>query len=690
MSPYILKRASAGNPDLPTHHILYMIAHQIDHLGLSKKSLKSLITRAKKALTDDKKIEIINELNAQASMIWRKFLNAQIDKPQAGKTAAAEPEVPVLSNYLLAILLFQINAYGLSRSPVKTLMQKARKALQPAARLAITRELNDISEIVYRAFRVKFRDSDEEELQEKMDAAVPDTPVDEATPPAKKRVKKVVEKIVKKQDAKVEDLATVQKAIIETPSASDPSLAMLRERAEVLKVDISDLGRKKKEILKRLELAEAGALPKDVPVIPVEVKSDESLAPEPDKKPTSKAKARDFEKFVARDFSKEKGLLEMERLQKDFDATLAKNLPRGKKFKVELRYSGDYVSVYQPQNLPNGIGEDQAMRIAESALEEMGITRGYTGGGTSREGNFRTFPISKEIISQYGRVSSVDEDLSELPEPRSISDLERAREKLNTALRVMINKYHTKANAESADYRAEIDKVKEWAQSVTDNIMGTTVEQYAKSLVELAERRDRNYTLSLDARSGAWTLKAGGTEIDADWAPFDSVINPKGIGKFDMRTLVPKSKHNYPQGQAVFESEQKVEKVAELAQSAVEGLLGVKDSGLLGYKRGRSWISVSSKMKWTENGKVFLAVRLREVVDLVRKTLKDNGIVVESVGTVMSVEQEGSRPQGINALLEKANSDSKLIQMNGGQPFTRADLFRAEINESPRVWYKKP
>jgi hypothetical protein len=674
----MLRYSTEQNPDLPTHHVLYMIVHQIDHLGLSKKPLKTLMAKAKKALNDEAKIEVINALNGEAATIWRKFLNIQIEKGTGagGKRASAQPTLPVLSNYLLAIILFQINAYGLSRTPVAPLMARARKAKDAATRLAITKEINSISEIVFRAFRAKFSDPEEQVLQEKMEVAVPEVV---ALPPAKKRVKKVVEKIEKKQEAKIEDLAVVQRAIVETP-AQEPTLEVLRERALALKVDISDLGRKKKEILKRLEMAEAGVLPVEVPVVPKEVVEDAALAPEPERRPASK----DISKFISktRDQVMEDFMsFDVRALEKDLNAEIAKRLPGSKKYKVEIRLDGSTLDVFRPpyNEYKGNISEYDVENAANAILGELGATK--NGGGISANRNYSMYKVSPELAKRYGTQGSIEEDLEKLPIPNSPSDLALMLENLKVSIDMVQSKHSMRGYEDYMEWKAPVQR---WVGDVLANVMGTTPEQYTKSFVEYVSALDPNYTLICEAGREAY-FEVKGKAIYIKNPLFEYIYGERPEFVEDLTGFVPRSKLRFPQGKQNYDYVNKIAIAATNATNALNGLLGAEGAW---HRRGVDIptitrdinagdsvaISISVDRLIQDNSEVAVAPRIKEILDMVMKTMTDAGFTINQVRKPEPLGQ-GSRKRGVKKVIDLANSKPAWVSMNGGVQYTHDDVY---------------
>lgn len=693
----MLRYSTEQNPDLPTHHVLYMIVHQIDHLGLSKKPLKTLMAKAKKALTDEAKIEVINALNGEAATIWRKFLNIQIEKGTGtgGKKASAQPTLPVLSNYLLAIILFQINAYGLSRTPVAPLMAKARKAKDAATRLAITKEINSISELVFRAFRAKFSDPEEQVLQEKMEAAVPEVV---ALPPAQKRVKKVVEKIEKKQEAKIEDLAVVQRAIVETP-AQEPTLEVLRERALALKVDISDLGRKKKEILKRLEMAEAGVLPVEVPVVPKEVVEDAALAPEPERRPASK----DISKFISKTREKieeEFISFDVKGLEQYINAEVAKRLPGGKKYKVEVQLDGHTLNVLRPpyNEYKGNISEYDVENAATSVLMELGSSK--NGGGLAGYRAFDVFSLSPEIVKKYGIPGSVEEDLEKLPVPNSPSDLALMKDNLKLGINLIQNKhsmrYHVSPEYEDiTKWKAPVQK---WIGDVLANVMGTDPEQYTKSFVQYVNTLDPDYTLICEAgREAYFEVKGKPVRISTPIFEYVYPVSPSFVG--DLTGFVPKSKLRFPQGKQNYDYVNKIAEAARNASNTLNGLLGEKDAW---YRRGVDIptytndieagdpvpVSISIDRLSDSKSELVVAPRVQELLDAVMKVMTDSGFTIEGVRKPAPLGEE-SRKRGIKALLDTANRTTSWVNKNGGEKYTFDDVYMFDDLAKTRITIKR-
>lgn len=660
---------------LPSHKVLFMVVHQLDYLGLSKKSLKSLLSKTKKALSDDEKVKVINKLNADALAMWRKFLKSS-EGEGMGKTGAVLPTIPVLSKYLLTILLFQIHAHKLSRVSVKSLLEKARKGRGPTTGLAITEALNKISDSVYKNYRVKFSLADAEEKQEKLRARQPSLVVES---PTKSRAKKVVHKIVVEQRKKTEDLKVVESAIAQTP-VQEPTLQMLRARAEALKVDISDLGRKKREIVKRLEMAEAGVLPAQVPVIPLAVEAEASLAPEPERKPMN-MRSRSFVNKTKEQLRSEFPSFYYEGIEEDLNRGLVKKYPSlaSDEMKVSVSKGRDGLKVTLPSGrvlYSAGVSSPDLESELRAIFNRLGSEQ-VSEGRTSIDEVVLGFDLSDTLIERYLALGTIEEDLARLPIPSSPAELAVMRTNLEVVINQILEKTSLRRGAEPYE---GLMKLLKWVDDMKANVMGTTSDQNAKAFVEYLSAIDPNYRAVCFANTKV-SYYAQDRQITTSLVLFHTNEKYLHINDNDILALIPESKKQYPDGKANFMYHQRIDEVLENVHTNMKGSFDpskYKVEIASAYFGEEDPVKVEVRVAHFANKTIspsFVVLpRLTEALDIVKKTFTSAGFTVSSPNPAPL----GQAVRGVKQLIDAANQKDSIVAANKGRPITLSDVYPSE------------
>jgi len=647
--------------------VLYIIADQIHRLGLSKQSVKSLVGKAKKADSPEKKTEVISKLNAIADAVWKKFLTLDVSK--MSKTSAEDDSSPVLlSHKLLALYFFQAHTHQLTTTPIAQYISLARRSSTTAAQEKLIQVANELAREIYTRYRKRFPAAPDKKK------STPAKPSPKS--PAKARVKQVVEKIQEVKETKVEDLKAVEETISQTPQTTSNvvTLAMLRERAKTLKVDISDLGRKKSEIINRLREAEAAAhaptprakARKPEKLIPKEIEVDDSLSPEPAQElPTREIMT--FSNKNTAEITESLKYIDIEKLTRDINLAVSARLPRKKTIPYDIHPHKEMVRVYYPNTL---IDTDQS--LLREALSTIG---GNLSGGLSNSRQF--FGIeNSHIFGKYGIKLNIAEKLSEIPTPNSVEALIITWENISESLSILEN--YTNSVRSPADF----DLIIQWRRNMFKIVFGTTDDQKKEKVEEFVSLVDPEASVSARvAFNGqpSYVLVSKMSQIHKNLLTYaitgDSSKTDAVVGEMLSDTKLVK----YDSPLHLFKEAKKLKTTIENLNTSVKSALEIDPSEYFSLRsiKGESEVTVYLSRKGYHDDKVkdrAVYPKLKEINRLVLKAFTAMGykIVSDRLLRENSVTQGATR--GLKQMVERINALSE-------EDFSIDDVYSSENKE---------
>lgn len=647
--------------------VLYIITDQIHRLGLSKVSVKTLVAKAKKADTPEKKTEVISKLNAIADAVWKKFLTMDVSK--MSRTSAEDDSSPILlSHKLLALYFFQAHTYNLTTTPIAQYISLARRSKTTAAQEKLIQVANELAREIYTRYR-KIFPAPHIEKKKKPTKKTPTSPI-------KSRVKSVVEKIEEVKESKIDDLNAVVETISNTPSSPSNvvTLSMLRERAKTLKVDISDLGRKKNEIITRLREAETAAhattphakAKKPSRVIPKEVENDASLAPEPtDELPTQEI-LNFANKSLNTVFDHNK-YIDIDRLKEDISEALRQRLPNRKRISFEVKESKDSVWVFYPTGL---VESDQ--KLLRDALNSIA---GNTSSGTSGSHSF--FGLSHDkLFPHYGVKISVMEKLSQIPVPNSVETLLITWDNITHALEILRN--YAKVTKVTADQ----DLITQWMRNTIKLVFGTTEDQRAEKVMELVTLIDPSAAVSARVTFGglpAYVLIAKLSDTH-----FNILKYVVGGSDSNVRTLVGELLSHtklvkYDTSKDLFKNANKLKLAIENIKTSVTSALDVDPDEFFSIKtiKGDLQIRVIVERKGYRDEKVkdkSVYSKVSEINKLILKGFTGTGYKVITDRLLRENAIATGATRGLKQMVERINDLT-------GEQFTTEDVYMTPEKE---------
>jgi hypothetical protein len=648
----------------PHASVLFIIVDQINRLGLSKTSVKSLVSKARKADTPEKKEAVILKLNALADSVWKRFLTLDV-KAMTKLSAEDNTTYTMLSPKLFALYFFQVHTHGFSNSSLAEYISLGRRGKTEEAQRKLTEKANEIAREVYTRYIRKFPLSLKEHTSEKANVQ---------KNPTKKRVVQVVEKIDELKESKKEDLESVKTTIRETEETPENvvTLAMLRERAKTLKVDISDLGRKKKEIIIRLREAEqaAGLQKAKKQVIPKAVEEDAALAPEP----ISTKPSEEFFSFSQKSFNtlKEKlSFIEEENFKSDVIQIIKQRVPRRVSIKLDFEFGNQQVNVIYPQ------GTDSAtQKLIRDSLESLAgnVSSGY-------DGSIPFFGVSyNKIYHQYGKELDIKQTLDKLPSPNSVSDVLVGWENLSKTIGRLRNYLEVKTSAignDTADTN-DLKLVDEWLENATKAVFGTTADQIGQKLKEMFEEIDASYEISaqIEMNTGLpiYRVLSNTIVLNKDALAIMAAVLNTDTKKAPNLAAALIAKHTNKKVQVdaspeKFKLAKKVESLVENIKIAIKNSIGEPASLLKLSTRDDEYIKISiSRFGHQLDEDTYIYPHAEEINAVIRKTCTTQGFKIIEEGLVRKKESKALSREHLKTL-DRLNQTRDV-------KFTEADIYQ--------------
>jgi hypothetical protein len=630
--------------------------------------VKSLVSKAKRADTPEKKEAVILKLNALADSVWKRFLTLDV-KEMTKLSAKDNTTHTMLSPKLFAFYFFQVHTHGFSKKPLAEYISLGRRGKTVEAQKKLTEKANEIAKEAYTYYIRKFPLSLKDHVTET------ETKATRQKNPIKKRVVQVVEKIDELKNSKKEDLQNVEKSLTQTEETPENvvTLAMLRERAKTLKVDISDLGRKKKEIIIRLREAETASTlrkTKKKEIIPKAIEQDAALAPEP----ISTKPSGEFFSFSQKSFEsiKEKlSFIEEEKFKTDVTKTIKQRTPSRVSIKLDFEFSNEQVNVIYPQGI-----DTASEKLIRDSLESIAgnVSSGY-------KASIPFFAISYDkIYPQYGKELDVKQALDSIPSPNSVSDVLVGWENLSKTVKRLRNYIEVKISAlgnTTADTN-DLKLVDEWLDTATKVVFGTTADQVSQKLKEMFDEIDSDYEISAQIELGTglpiYRVLSNTILLNKDALAILATVLNTDTKKAPNLAAALIAKHTNKKIQVdvspeKFKLAKKVESLLENIKVAIKNSIGEPASLLKLSTKDDEYIRINiSRFGHQLDADTYIYPHAEEINAVIRKTCTTQGFKI--------IEEGLARKKERKALSEEHLEQLERLNEIKSAKFTEADIFQ--------------